>query len=417
MAHRTAVFLFLLTVCLLVLYAGGAGRAHASALEDAQALQKEANQLLRQASQGETDAKVYAQAVFKLQKAEQLLEQAGGGAAVEQMQSEIAAAIFWARRFANINVIHELEKGDTGGGTTPSTKPDSGKPADQPKEPAPEPAKPAEPAKPPETPAPPPPPPPPPPPEPAKPADTKPVDEKSAEAAYKSAEAFEGAHKDDDHLVAMRWFQVAEGFPGSEWSLRALAKAREAQARVKAKLDAEKMATMSPDEKLIAEGDVLLNQKKYLEALRKYQDSQNLKNTTLAARRIGDTYLQVGFNLRDDFTPKYLELMRRFNEARSRGQAAVANGYAQQARNLNATLGKDVLHNYNQAMKSYEKGLSIAVGSDLICELQIGILNYWMKRPGPAKSTITRALEKYQPKNDEERTVMESARTLLPRIR
>lgn len=402
-AHCKAVSLPQLSIVLLALFAGGAGRAHASAVEDAQALQKEANQLLRQASQGETDAKVYAQAVFKLQKAEQLLEKAGGGAAVEQMQSEIAAAIFWARRFANINVIHELEKGDTGGGTTPATPPASGKPDDQPKEP--------EPAKPPETPA------PPPPPEPAKPADTKPVDEKSAEAAYKSAEAFEGAHKDDDHLVAMRWFQVAEGFPGSEWSLRALAKAREAQARVKTKLDAEKMASMSPDEKLIAEGDVFLNQKKYLEALRKYQDSQNLKNTTLAARRIGDTYLQVGFNLRDDFTPKYLELMRRFNEARSRGQSAVANGYAQQARNLNATLGKDVLHNYNQAMKSYEKGLSIAAGSDVICELQIGILNYWMKRPGPAKSTITRALEKYQPQNDEERTVMESARTLLPRIR
>lgn len=410
--NRNAVSLPVLSLCLLALWAGGAEGAHASALEDAQALQKEANQLLRQASQGETDAKVYAQAVFKLQKAEQLLDQAGGGAAVEQMQSEIAAAIFWARRFANINVIHELEKGDPGGGATPSTKPDSGKPAEQPKEPepepAPEPAKPAEPAKPPA---------PPPPPEPAKPVDTKPVDEKSAEAAYKSAESFEAAHKDDDHLVAMRWFQVAEGFPGSEWSLRALAKAREAQARVKAKLDAEKMASMSPDEKLIAEGDVSMNQKKYQEALRKYQDAQNLKNTTLAARRIGDTYLQVGFNLRDDFTPKYLELMRRFNEARSRGQSAVANGYAQQARNLNATLGRDVLHNYNSAMKSYEKGLSIAGGSDLICELQIGILNYWMKRPAPAKSTITRALEKYQPKNDEERTVMESARTLLPRIR
>lgn len=415
MAHRKTVSFPLLTVSLLALYAGGSGCAHASALEDAQALQKEANQLLRQASQGETDAKVYAQAVFKLQKAEQLLEQAGGGGAVEQMQSEIAAAIFWARRFANINVIRELEKGDTSGGASP---PASGKPAEQPKDP--EPAKPAEPAKPPEPerpaePAAP--PPPPPPPEPAKPADTKPADEKSAEAAYKSAEAFEGTHKDDDHLVAMRWFQVADGFPGSEWSLRALAKAREAQARVKAKLDAEKMASMSPDEKLVAEGDAFLNQKKYAEALRKYQDSQNLKNTTVAARRIGDTYLQVGFNLRDDFTPKYLELMRRFNEARSRGQSAVANGYAQQARNLNATLGRDVLHNYNEAMKSYEKGLGIAGGSDVICELQIGILNYWMKRPGPAKSTITRALSKYQPKNDEERTVMESARTLLPRIR
>lgn len=404
--NRNAVLLPVLSLCLLALWAGGAVRAHASALEDAQALQKEANQLLRQASQGETDAKVYAQAVFKLQKAEQLLEQAGGGAAVEQMQSEIAAAIFWARRFANINVIHELEKGDTGGSATPPAPPaatskTAEQPPEQPKEP--EPAKPA--------------PPPPPAPEPAKPADNKPADEKSAEAAYKSAEAFEASHKDDDHLVAMRWFQVAEGFPGSEWSLRALAKAREAQARVKAKLDAEKMASMSPDEKLIAEGDVSMNQKKYQEALRKYQDAQNLKNTTLAARRIGDTYLQVGFNLRDDFTPKYLELMRRFNEARSRGQSAVANGYAQQARNLNATLGRDVLHNYNSAMKSYEKGLSIAGGSDLICELQIGILNYWMKRPAPAKSTITRALEKYQPKNDEERTVMESARTLLPRIR
>lgn len=416
MSYRNAVPSPVLTACLLTLCAAGAGRAHASALENAQALQKEANQLLRQASQGETDAKVYAQAVFKLEKAERLLDQAGGGDAVEQAKSEVAAAIFWARKFANINVINELEKGDTGGGDKPSAPPPaSGSPSEPPKQL--EPAQPVQPAQPPEPAKPPEPPKQPEPAQPAAPADTKPVDEKSAETAYKSAEAFETSHRDDDHLVAMRWFQVAEGFPGSEWSLRALARAREAQARVKAKLDAEKMASMSPDEKLIAEGDAFLNQKKYLEALRKYQDAQNMKGTTLAARRIGDTYLQVGFNLRDDFTPKYLALMKKFNEARSRGQSAVANGYAQQARNLNATLGRDVLHNYNEAMKNYEKGLSVAGGSDLICELQIGILNYWMKRPGPAKSTITRALEKYQPKNDEERTVMESARTLLPRIR
>lgn len=392
------------------------GAVLADPVTEAKKLKAEAQQILRSSSGGAADPKVYAKAVVMLERAEALLEEAAKSnpKGVEGVQEEVTAALFWARRFANVNVIQALRSKESGSRLS-KTDPSSGEPektdAKKPEPGKPEPAKPVEPKRPePKRPV-----APPPPRRPVQPATPKkPATESEAEIAYKKAMEFEKSHADDHYAVALRWFQMADQFSGTLWSMKALTHARTAQRLFRAaKKDAE--LSQTDDGKLIVEGNALLDQKKFVDALKKFESAKKVKATVLAERSIGYTYLKVAYKKRDEYKDKYLPLMRRYQEAkrmRNRIQMAIL---ARQAQALKPLEG-DVIHCYTQAQKAFSRGVRLGDGKDLECEAQIGIIHYWMKKRPLARICLRRVIDKYTPQNDEERAAYEYSKTLLKMI-
>jgi len=86
--------------------------ASASELGDARALKDEAMAVLREASARAVEPAVYAGAIIKLQKAEELLEIAARSVPEDALplQREVLAARFWAQRFSTLKVADALNK-------------------------------------------------------------------------------------------------------------------------------------------------------------------------------------------------------------------------------------------------------------------------------------------------------------------
>lgn len=347
--------------------------AQAADFAEVKTLKAEADETLRKASGMSAEPKLYAEAVRKLEKAMDLLDELAKAdpKTAEPMQEEITSALFWARRFANVNVAEELNK------------PGSAKP--------PQPPKAAE----------------PPPPPAANQAD-------EAEKAFRKAEAFETERKGDDYAIALRWFQVADQFAGTDWSPRALQRAQDAQARFRA---SQKPAdTLSPADKLVAEGDALMLQKKPAEALQKFLEAKKIADTTLAERRIGGAHLAIGYQGRDEYASQYLPLQKRFQDAQRRGARAEAEALRRQAASLVAQLRPledRILKSYQEAQNAYQKGLDLAKGKDLDCEAHLAILHFERKNRMAARPMLKAVLDKYAPANDEERTLIEYCKGLV----
>ncbi|MCW8131258.1 MAG: hypothetical protein KIS92_12990 [Planctomycetota bacterium] len=346
--------------------------AGAATIDEAKALKKEADETLRKASGMSADPKTYADAVRKLEKASDILDEIAKSdpKSAEPMLEEITAALFWARKFANIEASNELNKD---------------------KDPV-RVSRPAQPAAPP----------------PANASD-------AAEQEFKKAEAFETAHTDDDYAVALRWFQVADKCTGTDWSVRALQRAQAAQARHRAAQDARKKDE-TPDGKLIAEGDALLQQQKPREALAKFLAAKQAADTVLAERRIGNTHLTLGYQGRDEYAKQYLPLQKRYQDAVRRGNMAEANNLRQQAAAMVARLKPleaSILKSYQDAEAAFKRGLDLAKSKDLDCEAHLAILQFDRKNRGSARLMFLDVLQKYPPANDEDRTLLEYCRSLL----
>ena len=359
---------------ILILFASAAlihfSASAATLLEEAQQLQKEAQNILRASSGAAADPKVYAEAVRKLESAQSKLEQsAKGGAQNDQLDQEISASLFWARRFANVNVIRELDKA-------------KGLPVAEPSRPA-----------------------------------EKPKAEGAAEAAFKKAEEFENSHKDDDYAVALRWFQFADEFNGDDLAMRGLQRAREAQARFQAK-NAKAGAEQTPDQKTLAEGDALFRDKKFDEALAKFEEAKKQTDSIQASRRIGHAHLEIGYKSRDEYAAQYLPVLKQYNEALRKGDRAGAARLTQKAKEIVdrlRPLEQKALKSYDMAQKAFQHGLDLAKGTDLECEGQIAMIYYARGKNVrmEAKTRLANALTKYQPMNDQERTVYEFCKSLF----
>ena len=267
---------------LIVLCAAGAARA--SAVDEARTLSNEAQDALRKMSGVAADPKAYAEVVRKLEKAQALLEDAAktDPRGADSLAQNVSSSLFWARRFANVNVIRELDKT---AGKEPRAK-------------APEP--------------------------------------NAAETEFKKAEDFEGAHRGDDYAIALRWFQYSDQYSGTEWSLRANARAYEAQARFRTAEAAKKAQTepLAEDAKLLAAGNALFLAKDFEGALAKFELARKAADTVVVERRIGHAWLEMGYKLRDEYAAQYLPLLRRYNEAMSRGDQAGAASLRAQAQVL-----------------------------------------------------------------------------------
>ncbi|MCZ7643948.1 MAG: hypothetical protein M5U26_01475 [Planctomycetota bacterium] len=371
-------------LALLLCAALASAFARAASLDEARALKDEAARILRDQAATSADPKLYAHAVFKLQRAEALLDELlkTQPQAAEPLLEEVTASLFWARRFANVNVIRELERGDPGPGAGTA-------------------------------------PPPPARPEPPKPAPQAGVDLAAAEKAYKKGEEFERARAGEDHAVALKWFQVADETQGTDWSLRALSRANEAQARFKARQEAAQAAELAPDAKLIVEGNALFAAQKYAEALDKFAAAQSLKNTPLVHQRLGHTHLKLGYLGRDKYAEQYRPMLQKIADAkRSGNQAQMQAVYKENLQLLQRLrpLENEVIGSYVKAAEEFQRGLDLANGKNLDCECHVAILQFERKNRTRALQLLAVALKKYTPANDEERAVYEYSKSLYERL-
>jgi tetratricopeptide (TPR) repeat protein len=351
--------------CLLFLALVFAAQAPASEVDDARKLHEESQAILRKMSGAAADPKEYAEAVRKLEKAQALLEQAAktDPRGAESLEQSVSSSLFWARRFANINVINELRKDD------------------------------------------------------------KPIDPNSAEAAFRRAEEFESLHRGDDYAISLRWFQYADQYSGTDWSLRAHTRAREAQARYQAQQAAKQAATVeqTPEAKLITEGMQLFESKDFEKALAKFEEAKKIKDSPLVERRCGHSYLNIGYRSRDEYGAQYLPLLKQYNDATARGDKAGAARLRSEAQilvNKLAPLEEKALKNYSQAEAAFKKGLELANGKDLDCETHLGIIEFarGKKNHPRARMLLSAVLDKYKAGNDEERTIYEYAKSLVGKL-
>src|SRR5438046_1527313 len=74
----------------------------ADPVEDAKTLKEEALQILKANTEKSATPEEYASAIFKLERAQALLEAAGDNDSV--MAQEVGSSLFWARRFSNVKV-------------------------------------------------------------------------------------------------------------------------------------------------------------------------------------------------------------------------------------------------------------------------------------------------------------------------
>ncbi|MCY3018418.1 MAG: hypothetical protein NTW87_05230 [Planctomycetota bacterium] len=336
--------------------------AWASAVDDARKLHDEAEDSLRKMSGVATDPKAYAEVVRKLEKAQALLEEAAktDPKGAEGLEQTVSAALFWARRFATVGVVRELRK-----------------------------------------------------------PDARAPDPRAAEAAFRKAEEFERTHPGDDYAVALRWFQYADLYSGTDWSLRAHARALLAQARCEA---AKKSAApQTEDAKLIAEGSALLIKKDADAALAKFEQAKKAADTVLVERRIGHAYLDMGYKARDEYAAQYLPLRTRYDEAVSRGDTRAAGGLRSEALALVSRLKpleEQAVKCYDCAQAAFQRGLDLAKGKDLDCEAHLGIICFARSKSAQprARVLLEEVIGKYMPGNDEERAIHEYSRTLLTKL-
>jgi hypothetical protein len=337
--------------------------AAASAVDDARQLHTDANKILRASSGQVADPKIYAEAVEKLEKAQALLEQAAQAKTpgIDALQQEVSASLFWARRFSNVKVIDELQK------------------------------------------------------------NVKPPDAAVAAAAFKQAEQYESTHAGDDYAIALRWFQFSAEQAGTDFAIRGLARAREAQSRVKTAEDAKKRASLPADQKLIDEGNELFQQKNFDAAMAKYLDARKATDTPLVERRIGHTFVEKGHLLRDQYATEYLPVRKEYEAARQRGDQAAVAAITQRARDLVAKLKpveEGALKAYVDAEQAFQKGLTLAKGKDLECEAYLAFLNYDRGKDHhqKARQQLMDLFGKYSPADDEERTTFEFAKNLFVQL-
>lgn len=396
----------------------------AEAVQDAAALKSEAMGILQGASSSSTDPKAYASAMVKLEQAQKLLEQAK--ADDTPLAQEVTTALFWARKFANVQSLNEADRLRRSGGTSVASV--NPPPVAPPVTPAVPPAKPATDAG----------------------ASELPGLEGGVDAAqlaaakrkYEEAERFAKAQANNDFIVALRWFQVADELSGTDFAVKALSNARIAQERYAAKVAAEKAtaegkpALEGPEYDLIKEGDTLLVQDKFDEAVRKYEASAQLKDNMLAHRKLGHALFDRAQVLKDSLLPQFDAAQNEYRQALAAASREVRTSRGQRYTKVNwndprlvaakrngvqlTAKAKDALRQYDRAFLEFGKVLGMAeggkdldaAGHQALCYSVRGDKYFRLK----ARAMLATVLQEYQPQNDMERTLYEFCKTELKRI-
>ena len=252
-----------------------AGRCCAEPEAEAEQLKNEAVAILKANADKETAPEQYALCLLKLEKAKALAE--GVGKNDSTLSQEITAILFWARRFSNVQVLAALDKlKGTEAPTPPAPKPPPPRKALEPQPQRNQAAAPV-------------------PPEMAK--------MNTAAAAFAEAQGFAAARAGDDYAVAMRWFLMANQYPGTGYALKALEMARQARQRFAGKTvdeelpDGEEMRPAKEAETFVAAGQ-------YEQAIPLYRVSLKKKETVIVHKRLGKAYYTQAQQLMELLKPR-----------------------------------------------------------------------------------------------------------------
>ena len=405
MCGRTLLIAVMLTWALS--FVDSAARADNSG--DALKLKDEALEILKANSLRQATPEQYADCIFKLEKAQQLLDQANDNDSA--LAQEVSSSLFWARKFSDVHVIAALDKLHGGA-----------------KEPPP-PATPPPPAK---------------KPEPAKAPDEAESEVKSALAeakkAYTQAEAFAQSHASDDYAVALRWFKVANDNSGTDYALKALDLARAAQSRFASASQpapTEKLPD-TPEMKLVTDGNELVKAGKFEEAIAVFKASLEKKESIQAHRQLAHALFSRGQQLKDKLLPQLEQADQEYQKAykaalvthRSLGGRAYLVldrnnpgllAAVQKSQDLGKQSYKVVSDYYDRAQTEFKAVIRMAPeGKDLdadghicMCLAVRGDTNY----RSLARQHIVKFLADYKPATDLERSLYEYCKTELTRLK
>ncbi|MCX7804180.1 MAG: hypothetical protein N3A38_03215 [Planctomycetota bacterium] len=356
-------------------------------MEEARTLHKEGKDLLVKAGfHAGGDPKLYGEALKKFEQSAAILEELskGGNKDAASLLEEVNSQMFWARKFAPLDV----------GGPSPVPRP-TPKPPDVTK--LPDSQKPS--------------------------GDPGRTDQavSEAEKEYRRCEEFEKAHAGDFYAISLRYFEMADRFAGTDWAVKALGKAREYQQRHKDRLAAaekKKAESATPEEKLVAEGDALLRERKYDEAAARYADSLKIKETVAARRGLGHVLFEKGKGMRDEYASRYYALYAQYLAARRIGDKPGMKRAADAVSGLKS-LADRALAKFGEARREFENALKLAGGKDLDSDVHAALTHCFhtdAENRIEAKKKLRAILDKYKAEDDEQRVLLEYARTELARL-
>ena len=361
---------------------GSASGISAGTLEEAKTLHKEGKDLLVKAGfHAGGDPKLYGEALKKFEQSVAILEEMSksGNREAASLLEEVNSQMFWARKFAPLDV----------GGSSPVPRP-APRPADVSKPPG----------------------------DTGQPGQTV----SDAEKEYRRCEEFEKARAGDSYAISLRYFEMADKFAGTDWAVKALGKARDYQQRYKDNTAAsekeKKTEPAAPEEKLVAEGDALLREGRFDEAAAKYADSVKIKETAAARRGIGHVLFERGKAMRDDYASRYYALYAQYLGARRAGDRLGMKRASDAVSGLKS-LADRALAKFDEARREFDKALKLAGGKDLDSEVHAALTHCFhtdAANRAEAKKKLRTAIDKYKAADDEQRILLEYARTELARL-
>ena len=369
--------------------------------EDPATLKDEALQILKANATKEATPEEYASCIFKLERAQALLEAAGDNDSA--LAQEVGTSLFWARRFSNVKVLSALDalKG---------------------KQPAPPPAAKKPPAK-------------------MVTAPPKKVEGETPEmakaresdAAFSAAQGYAASHSGDDYAVALAWFRMASEHPGTDAALKALDLAREAQTRFAGKkgVATEEVLPDSPEMALVKQADDKVKQKDYEAAFPLFDQALKEKDSQIAHRHKANAHYLRAQQLREELKPRFAANREAYKNAYAaswvinRGGQKFYNpdspAMAAWNRDLK-TLQKegDVANkNFEAAEHEFAKALKLAPeGKDFesagYMGLCIGVRPFFRDK---GVRTLDSFIKDYTPANDVQRSLYEFCKTEIERLK
>lgn len=387
----------LAVVCITIIGA----TAYADGPENAQKLKDDALEILKANANGHATPEQYASCIYKLEKAQLILAKAGDNDS--NLAQEVNTSLFWARKFSNVQIVNELAKlrGGTQEPPPPMNKPEPPAPPvdkDFPTEP--------------------------------------PSAMAEAKKAFDTADNFARSHTRDDYAVALSWFKMANDYSGTDFALKALGLAREAQTRfaaMSARVALPKEAVAdTPEMKLVADGETLAHAHKFDEAIEVFKVSLAKKETLIVHSRLGLAYYDRGMQMKDDFNSKKEKADKEYWDTRKIA-FVVRHGHkffdptnpafvaAEAKCDDLAKQSYKALDYFDKAESEFKAVLRLApdkkdfdaAGHIGLCLSVHGDINFRLN----AQTVLNKFLADYTPSNDLERSLYEYCKTELARIR
>ena len=390
-----ARFCIFTAICMLAL----GSRVYSEDRDDAEQLKTEATAILKANSKQTVAPKEYAMAIYRLEKAQSILETSGE--ADGSLAEEVNSGLFWARKCSNVHIIKELEKIHA---ENPPLKLAS---HEKKKRKA------------------------------AEDGDGPPdaIDTQAeAKDAFEAAQNFATSHASDDYAVSLRYFQMANEYPGTDYAIKAMTLARDAQIRFAINNGSVKEDLPdTPEMKPIHDADLLVSENKIEQSFELYKQSFKLKDNIISHRRLGLAYYRRAQQMMDEVIPKLEALKEEYTQAYAGAWVAVGSSRStpkvfnpnnpgwvavkKKHQDLTAETNQATMR-YLYAQWEFEKVLKMAPNNrDFDSAAYIGVcLSARPDTKSRAKGYLDTFMKSYEPANDIERFIYEYCKSEHDRV-